>query len=218
MRKFTIYHGLGVSLVLHSLLGLPFVAYSLAAAPDDTTLAIDLQSDIADVQTEQQQMQQTKAVEQKEQVAKTEPTPPEDPPPPAEDSGTPAPSPAQPETTPAPKSGDTSNDKGADVQQQAHRIKVQETEQDLINAYTRLLSKKVGAHLPEPVGRAAAAVVSFTVLTDGHVSGLKIAESSGQAELDAGALKAIRTSAPFEPPPKELNLAITVDFTRKHRK
>ncbi len=60
-------------------------------------------------------------------------------------------------------------------------------------------------------------MVAFTVLVSGQIrpGSLKIAESSGQAALDASALKTIRASAPFDPAPRELNLAITVDFARK---
>jgi protein TonB len=44
---------------------------------------------------------------------------------------------------------------------------------------------------------------------------LKIVESSGQPKLDASALKTIRASAPFAPPPKEMTVAIAVAFGRK---
>jgi hypothetical protein len=46
-------------------------------------------------------------------------------------------------------------------------------------------------------------------------SARQIVDSSGQPKLDAAALKTIRDSAPFAPPPKELTISIAVDFARK---
>jgi protein TonB len=44
---------------------------------------------------------------------------------------------------------------------------------------------------------------------------LKIVASSGRPQLDASALKTIRSGVPFDPPPEEINVVITVDFGRK---
>ena len=41
---------------------------------------------------------------------------------------------------------------------------------------------------------------------------LKIAVSSGKPKLDAGALKTITASAPFDPPPREMTVSIVVEF------
>jgi periplasmic protein TonB len=100
---------------------------------------------------------------------------------------------------------------------QGQLINVPNTEQEVIGAYVRLLGKKVQPHLPHLGGRAATTVVSFTVLADGQIrpGSLKITKSTGQAALDAGALKAVRESAPFDPPPRELKLEIVLDF-KKH--
>jgi protein TonB len=59
--------------------------------------------------------------------------------------------------------------------------------------------------------------VSFTILASGQIrpETLKIVTSSGQPRLDGGALKTIRASVPFDPPPKEITIAIAVDFGRK---
>jgi protein TonB len=229
--KFTIWHGIAASLALHSALAVPFVVNSIVPPPDEPPLLVlDLQGTVADSQLEQKVMQQTKGAEHEEPVAKPEqaappvPTPPDGPPEHvAEEGDTPAPpppSPAQAQSSPAAttQSGSASNIKGAEQQQDAQTIKDPETEKDRVNAYIMVLGKKVRAHLVYPDdGRSAAAVVAFTILGSGQIrsGSLKIVESSGQSALDASALNTIRASAPFGPPPHELNLAITVDFARK---
>jgi hypothetical protein len=44
---------------------------------------------------------------------------------------------------------------------------------------------------------------------------LKIVAGSGQAKLDESALKTIRASVPFDPPPREMTVAIAVAFGQK---
>jgi protein TonB len=63
-----------------------------------------------------------------------------------------------------------------------------------------------------------AATVSFTLLANGQIrpDSLKIVESSSQPKLDASALETVRSSVPFESPPKEMTVAIAVVFGRKH--
>jgi TonB family protein len=46
-------------------------------------------------------------------------------------------------------------------------------------------------------------VAEFTILKDGTLDGLKLAEGSGDADADAAALEAIKNSAPFAPLPTE---------------
>jgi protein TonB len=60
--------------------------------------------------------------------------------------------------------------------------------------------------------------VSFTILPSGQIrpESVKIITSNGQPKLDASALKTIRASVPFDPPPKEMTVAIAVAFGRKH--
>lgn len=88
----------------------------------------------------------------------------------------------------------------------------------LLDNYAKALAKKVRGNLVYPdEGRRSTAIVSFTIMADGKIRDdtLKIVESSGQAKLDASALKTIRASVPFDPPPKEITIAITIDFARK---
>lgn len=112
---------------------------------------------------------------------------------------------------------------GVEERQNAKTIKVdRDVEIDRLNRYVKLLTKKVMVNLVYPdEGRQArlqgAARVSFTILPNGQIrpENLKLVESSGQPKLDASALKTVRSSVPFDPPPKEMTVAIAVAFGRK---
>lgn len=47
--------------------------------------------------------------------------------------------------------------------------------------------------------------IAFVIHRDGHISGVRVAQSSGSDLLDQAALKALEKSAPFEPLPLEAN-------------
>jgi len=115
------------------------------------------------------------------------------------------------------------NVKGDEQKEQAQTIKLSEEEFDRLRKYVKGLTKRVQSHLRYPdegrrVGLQGAATVSFTILSNGQIwpESLKIVESSGQQKLDASALQTVRSSGPFEPPPKEMTVAIDVVFGRKH--
>jgi periplasmic protein TonB len=146
------------------------------------------------------------------------PTPTQTPSPPAPAAETSSP----PAETKAGTAG-LNNTSGAEVQQKAQTIKTdREAEVSRLREYAKLLTKKVQANLVYPdEGRQArlqgTATVSFTILASGQIrpETLKIVASSGQPKLDESALKTIRASLPFEPPPKEMTVAIGVGFGRK---
>ena len=50
---------------------------------------------------------------------------------------------------------------------------------------------------------SGAVALTFTIDAAGGLSELRVAQSSGSAELDALALHAIEAAAPFPPPPPE---------------
>jgi protein TonB len=56
------------------------------------------------------------------------------------------------------------------------------------------------------------AELSFIIHTDGHVSNVRITVSSGSETLDASAVEAIYSAAPFRPPPNQARLIIPVAF------
>ena len=225
--KFTLWHGLAASLAIHSVLGAPFVVHGLERPNDDApVLVVELQGAVSDSQAVQRVLQQTKGDEKQEQASPDRP-----PDQLAENGDQPPP---EPETT-APSTvkqteeqptrpateGGANNVKGVEEQQTAQTVK-QDDDADRLAEYIKLLSKKVEAHLVYPdEGRKAAlqgvATVSFRVLDNGQIrpETLKVVESSGQPKLDASALNTIRASLPFDPPPKEMTIAIGVSYGRK---
>jgi len=59
------------------------------------------------------------------------------------------------------------------------------------------------------------ATLTFTIARDGKISNIKIAEPSGDAELDRVSFNALTNANPFEPLPKDYpqeEMAMTVSF------
>lgn len=131
---------------------------------------------------------------------------------------------APPQTAKPPSVTQTGNSgaaniEGAAQQQQAQTIAQQQDEAERLRAYLKALTKKVQDNLVYPdAGRKAGlkgtASVSFKLLADGNIGAgsLSIASSSGQPQLDASAMKTVAASAPFNPPPRPITIAITVIY------
>jgi protein TonB len=86
--------------------------------------------------------------------------------------------------------------------------------------YSALLAKRIREHqaYPSEAKRArlsGVTYVSFAILSNGDLrpESLKVVKSSGEALLDAGALDTIRASAPFPPPPREMEMTIGIANT-----
>jgi protein TonB len=206
--KFTLYHGFAISLALHAAIGAPFAMYSLASPPDEPpTIVIDLQGVIANVQADQKVLEQIKGALEQETVEEQ-----------IETNETTVSMPPPPDDAVEPKPGIDLNDvAGVEQRQEARTIRTKQEQRDRFAEYVKLLSKKVRANLVHPKsGRRASAFVSFTILSSGQIrlDTLKIVQSSGQPALDASALQTIRASAPFDPPPEEATVTISVDFDR----
>jgi protein TonB len=224
--KFTIWHGMAASLALHSALALPFVVHNLAPPPDDAeVLVVELQGMVSDTQAEEKVVKRAPDPPPPQQQPQPAPPPPQEAPPPEpqEDDGARPPEPQpqvsspQQQPVPPPQARQVQD---PDEQQKAQILKVErDLEADRLRKYVKRLTKKVQAHLVYPnEGRKGNATVSFTLTPDGQVKPgtLAIAVSSGQPKLDASALQTIRACAPFHPPPEQLNVAIVVDFKRRH--
>ncbi len=234
--RFTIWHGIAASLLIHAAPAGAFFWYTMATPPDEAPpLMIEIQGPITDSQTEEKVQQEIAGAA--EQDKPNEATPAPTPPPEAaeahpdngEDAATPPPAPQPTEQKPAPTADATSAGTGANTiagateRQVAQTIELDRpTELELLREYVKLLSKKVQAHLVYPDdGRQdrlqGTAIVSFTILQSGQIrpETLKIVTSSGQPRLDASALKTIHASIPFAPAPKEMTVVIAVDFGRK---
>lgn len=224
--RFTIVHGLAASLVLHASLCLPFLSLRSAPPPEeDDTLVVEMNGAVSDSQTEEKQQEDTKgetpqvannaAATQEKQVAEDHPQ--------SEIGEEAKETPVAQNTPPTEeRRGATgaADVKGAEQAQVASTVaRRQVTEEDLIRAYLKGLSKRIQARLVIPAeGRRAGwkgvARVSFVVLPTGDIrpETLSIAGSSGQAALDDGALRTVRASVPFTPPPKEMRLVVGVVY------
>jgi protein TonB len=239
----TIYLGFALSLALHSSLALPFILRRAASPPEPPrTLVIEVEGMVADTQTEEKVVEETKAEAKPEAAPETQPaeklhdTEPEvvpanqqpadvaaEPPPAPPEQAEPA-VPAEEASLPTTETKPASaNDvPGADERQDAQTIKSNREEIDRFGDYAKQLTKKVQAHLVYPEearqGRLQGnATVSFTILPNGQIrpETLKITVSSGQPTLDASALKTVRMSVPFNPPPQEMTVALAVAFGGK---
>lgn len=228
--RFTIGHGYAVSVALHALLLLPFVHGLVMVSDDAPILVVDLQGLEADTQVDARASADAAAAptppsETALQAAETPPVPPppEPPPDPPEDVVTePEPPPPQgPLTPPTPEIAADNGQVRSAEGQQAQTIRRNRDETQRLDAYVKLLSKKIRSNLMYPedgrrAGLQGRPTVSFTVAPDGTIrpDTLKITESSGQPKLDASALKTIRSVVPFPPPPREIAVTLVVDFGR----
>jgi protein TonB len=233
--RFTIWHGIAASLLIHAVPAAPFVWTKMATPPDEPpTLVVELQGAVSDSQTEQQLQQEIKgsAEQDKPEQIKPAQTPPAaaaEQHPIDEDAALPPPAPQPTEQKPQPTAAAASAGTGANTVTGAEERQVAQTIQldrpteiELLREYVKLLSKKVQAHLVYPddgrkAGLQGIATVSFVLLRSGEIrpETLKIVTGSGQPRLDASALKTIRASTPFDPPPKEITIVMAVEFGRK---
>jgi protein TonB len=227
-RTLTITQGFALSLMVHAAAVLPFVLHREPTPPEEpSTLVVQLQGMLADSQADQKVMQETKGTpEQAEADAPTPAaSPPPDPPPPevADEEGT-QPPPPPPEAVSKPpatevKVGTDANDVAGVQEQQIAQTIRDRTERDILSEYVKRLSKKVNANLVYPddgrqAGLRGAPTVSFGLRLDGQIrpETLKIVASSGHPKLDASALQTVRSVAPFDPPPREMTVAIVLGF------
>jgi periplasmic protein TonB len=228
MLKFTIWHGFAVSLALHSALAAPFMMYRLQPPSDDvSTLVIELKGVAADAQAEEKIAEQAPEPAQQQAAAPPpEQAPPRQaPPPPQEQEGA-----KPPEVQPQPPSPqreavaqETQPVPVPHEQQKPQTLKTDpDLEADRLNEYVKRLSKKVQSSLVYPdegrkTGLQGNAKVSFTIGGDGQIKPgtLTLVVSSGQPKLDESALATARGCAPFEPPPREITIAVDVRYGRK---
>lgn len=71
----------------------------------------------------------------------------------------------------------------------------------ILDAYGRVLWARIAAHKPKGLRLVGRTGVSFTVAADGSLLAARIAQPSGNEELNLLALQAVRAAAPFPPPP-----------------
>ncbi|OPY82232.1 MAG: Gram-negative bacterial tonB protein [Syntrophorhabdus sp. PtaU1.Bin153] len=91
---------------------------------------------------------------------------------------------------------------------------------NILGQYLAKVARKIRANIiyPEEMrkrGLEGVSRIAFIITQSGEIreGSLRITKSSGYTAFDSGALKSARVSAPFEKPPKELNVSIAVAFT-----
>jgi len=80
--------------------------------------------------------------------------------------------------------------------------------------YMALLQRRIKSHwFPPRVPTSKQVKVMFKISRSGELSGLKVARSSGLAEADQGALKAVEEAAPFPHLPAGADSTVDIEFT-----
>lgn len=128
----------------------------------------------------------------------------------------PAPPPlTAPAGTAAPFSG-----KGDEVNQRRLSIQSTRQQQDKIQTYLAQLTRQVQNNLVYPKevrkkGVEGVVRIAFVVTGAGHIKAgsLTVSRSSGFSALDQNAMQSAIDSAPFEQPPKEMQISFDVAFT-----
>jgi protein TonB len=132
------------------------------------------------------------------------------------------PYPAAPSAAPSSGSPGREDVKGVTDQSEGETLADAQRDADRMKAYSAVLIKKVQRNLAYPDagrkdGLQGVARIAFVLEADGriHKGSLRIAESSGQPALDASALKTVRNSEPFDPPPHPISIIIAVNYGRR---
>jgi len=240
VKRFTLAHGVALSLILHGCLALPLLAWMMHTPSRYRSNINRLNVEIFGMLSNRQAAAQQKRIEKgrpgapspeqslqkapKPEIARREV---------ATDSSS-----VQSETIidmpdavqlPLASSSSTENSSGSgsgsesrgggDSGQRQLFIGHRNTDADLISAYVAQLTKQVNAHLIYPnevkkKGFEGIAWISFVVTASGELkpNTLTIKKSSGYAALDANALKTITAIAPFQRPPHELTISLGIDF------
>ncbi|WP_221795663.1 TonB family protein [Oceanobacter mangrovi] len=127
-----------------------------------------------------------------------------------------APTQQQPEQQPT--------DAGQKQQQVEQALKQPELSKSALQRYLALLKQSIQGNLeyPEDARRyrqTGTPVVSFRLQDNGQLEpgSLHLARSSGFPQLDQRALAAANASAPFDRPPKGMQVAIAISFARSER-
>jgi len=237
-KRFTLAHGVALSLLLHLSLALPLVAWMMHTPhryrSSSNRLNVEIFGMLSNRQTAAQQRRIEKGrpgepfpekssqraakpeIERREVATESSTVPGET----IIDT---------PDAVQVPLASSSANDSssgsgsesraGGDSGQRQLFIGGRNTEADLITAYVSQLTKQVNAHLIYPnevkkKGFEGTAWISFIVTASGDLkpNTLTIRKSSGYAALDANALKTITAIAPFQRPPHELTISLGIDF------
>lgn len=235
-RRFGMRHGLLLSLLVHGAVALPLLAgdWLRPSPPRRDPLVFELFGMVSNRQAAQQELGTPEAraamtANKPAPTPKAAPKPPVvklDTPPPralqasspvvvakAAEQAEPAPQPAPPAEQQAPTV------QGAQQAQVQQTLQRQPTEADLIRQYAMSLTRTIRDKLVYPpelraTGHVGTPLVRFVVTESGEVlpGSLVMARSSGHADLDAAALKAVAAMVPFPRPPRQMPVGVPIEF------
>lgn len=88
---------------------------------------------------------------------------------------------------------------------------------DVIGAWKSSVAARIAGNKSYPEsarlrGAGGTAMVALAIGSGGQLASASVSRSSGQSDLDAAALSAVRRSAPFAPPPQGAPRAFAVPF------
>ncbi|WP_208507572.1 TonB family protein [Variovorax paradoxus] len=226
--------GLGLSVLLHAALVLPWLVRARPEAPPPLReqLVVDLLGMVSNRQVEQQQV-----------ARPAEPPPPTPPPKPvarketrerpqaprqvapspvqvarAEEPVRASPEPQQQVAAPPPVSNAAEEDR---MQQ---TVRARDDGADALRKYLAGLRKAIQGKLVYPAeareaGYVGAPTIRFTLTEEGNIlsGSLAVAKSSGYPVLDESALRAAQAGAPFEKPPRRMDVAIAIGFVQERQ-
>ena len=95
---------------------------------------------------------------------------------------------------------------------------------DALRKYLAGLRKAIQGKLVYPVeareaGYVGAPTIRFTLTEEGNIlsGSLAVAKSSGYPVLDESAMRAAQAGAPFEKPPRRMEVAIAIGFVQERQ-
>lgn len=218
---------IGLSLLAHGALALPFVAGSwFEAAPREEKLTVELFGMVSNRQEAQQQIKVTPQASPKQAVTKSAP-------PPTRRWVTQTASPvqiAQTENSPSPVQAarpqqNSTNEAqpartGAEEERVQQTTQLKEDELNQMRRYVAELTKMISSKMVYPPEARAAGYkgmpkVRFAITESGDLvpGTLTIEKSSGYAALDQSALHATQAAAPFSKPLRSMSLGIWPVFS-----
>lgn len=242
VKRFTLAHGVALSLLLHICLALPFVVLMNYTPRKHYHSPKRLNVELYGMLSNRQVQAQQKRVEGSARPGATAPSQ-QDPQKNKTETVRKETAPTQAYTERSEALGDTSDAvrlpekpadltgfsrssgggpvsrSGGDFQQRQQFMGRPSTEADVLNAYLTQLTKRLRANLvyPQEAKRKrleGVSLISFVVTESGGIKPgtLAVKKSSGYALLDSSALKTAGLSAPFPKPPRELGVSIAVAF------
>lgn len=226
--------GLGLSVLLHAALVLPWLVRTRpeTSPPLREQLVVDLLGMVSNRQVEQQQV-----------ARPAEPPPPTPPPKPVarkevrerpraprqvapspvqvarvEEPVRASPEPQQQVAAPPPVANAAEEDR---MQQ---TVRARDDGADALRKYLAGLRKAIQGKLVYPAeareaGYVGAPTIRFTLTEEGNIlsGSLAVAKSSGYPVLDESALRAAQAGAPFEKPPRRMDVAIAIGFVQERQ-